>query len=257
MLTITTSKDEIAEIAAGEKSLKALPLTDFWEKRIINILGFSDSDAREIIHNLREDRKGTTDAEREVRLTAGGAASIRVMATFKIGRLNPDAAETFVMTIKNVLEIAGLPTTGTAVEVVEAEIVDEPQGNPNAPAVRVMGKFTGFCRYCHQARIVEAPEGLSGEAYNDYATAECDCKDAQEERRKHQKMEAAGLWAKNMFSQSDGQLQLVLCSIRATFDGEVDYCTIKIGKRTHKIDRDGDGMIRIKTTFRDSNEETF
>lgn len=41
MLTITTNKDEIVEIAAGEKKEKALPLTDFWEKRIINLLGFS------------------------------------------------------------------------------------------------------------------------------------------------------------------------------------------------------------------------
>ena len=52
-------------------------------------------------------------------------------------------------------------------------------------------------------------------------------------------------------------MQLVLCAIRATFDGNVDYATIKIGKNTHKIDRDSDGMIRIKTTYRDSNEETF
>ena len=29
MLTITTNKDEIIEIAAGDKKAKALPLTDF------------------------------------------------------------------------------------------------------------------------------------------------------------------------------------------------------------------------------------
>ena len=70
-------------------------------------------------------------------------------------------------------------------------------------------------------------------------------------------MEAAGLWAQNTFSKESGQLQVVLCAIRATFEGAIDYVTVKIGKRTHKIDTDSDGMIRIRSTFRDSNEETF
>lgn len=49
----------------------------------------------------------------------------------------------------------------------------------------------------------------------------------------------------------------MLCAIRSTFEGSIDYVTIKIGKKTHKIDTDSDGMIRIRSTFRDSNEETF
>lgn len=254
MLTITTNKDEIAEIAAGEKKEKALPLSDFWEKRIINLLGFSDSDARTIIHNLREDRKGTTDAEREVRFTAGGAASVRVMATFKIGRINPLAAETYILTIKEVLEVAGIENHE------EPEVIGEAvnvEGMPTAPAVRTVSQHTGFCKYCNQAQMIEAPDGLSAADYNELATAACSCDEATREREKRAKMEAAGMWAKNIFSQQDGQLQLVLCAIRATFDGNVDYATIKIGKNTHKIDRDSDGMIRIKTTYRDSNEETF
>lgn len=256
MLTITTNKDEIAEIAAGEKKQKALPLTDFWEKRIINLLGFSDSDARTIVHNLREDRKGTTDAEREVRFTAGGAASVTVNAVFKIGRLNDLAAETFILTIKDVLQATGIDRAD--VETVEAEVVDDPVGGmPNAPAVRVITQHTAFCKYCKQARMIDAPDGLSAADYDELATNDCDCDEAQREREKRAKMEAAGMWAKNVFSQSDGQLQCVLCAIRATFDGNADYVTIKIGKNTHKIDRDSDGMIRIKTTYRDSNEETF
>ena len=254
MLTITTNKDEIAEIAAGEKKEKALPLSDFWEKRIINLLGFSDSDARTIIHNLREDRKGTTDAEREVRFTAGGAASVRVTATFKIGRINPLAAETYILTIKEVLEVAGIENHE------EPEVIGEAvnvEGMPTAPAVRTVSQHTGFCKYCNQAQMIEAPDGLSAADYNELATAACSCDEAMREREKRAKMEAAGMWAKNIFSQQDGQLQLVLCAIRATFDGNVDYATIKIGKNTHKIDRDSDGMIRIKTTYRDSNEETF
>lgn len=270
MLTITTNKDEVAGIVAGAIKEKPLPLSDFWEKRILNLLGFSDTDRREIIHNLREDRKGTTDARREVRFTAGGAATVRIMATFKIGRINPEAAETFILTIVEILEATGLEAIGEAVQKMDGEIVDGTAagqeeesgaavggGMPNTPAVRIISKHTGFCRFCNQARIIDAPDGLAGEDYNELATQECDCTEATTERARRAKMEAAGLWAKNIFSQSSGQLQLVLCAIRATFDGSVDYATIKIGKHTHKIDVDGDGMIRIKTSFRDSNEETF
>lgn len=252
MLTITTNKDEIIEIAAGDKKAKALPLTDFWEKRIVNLLGFPDSDTRTIVHNLREDRKGTTDAEREVRFTAGGAASVTVKATVKIGRLNDDAAETFILTIKDVIESSGI-RQADVVENVDADVV----GMPNAPAVRVMTQQSGFCKYCNQLRMIEAPEGSSPADLNEQATIECDCDEAQRQRERRAKMEAAGTWAKNVFSQQDGQLQTVLCAIRSTFEGAVDYVTVKIGKHTHKIDTDSDGMIRIRTTFRDSNEETF
>ncbi len=255
MLTITTNKEEIAAIAAGETTQKALPLSDFWEKRIINLLGFSDSDARTIIHNMREDRKGTTDAEREVRFTAGGAASVTAKAIFKIGKLNPLAAETFILTIKEILQTSGIENAAAGEEV--ESVSGDVEGMPTAPAVRTVSQHTGFCKYCNQAQMIEAPDGLSAADYNELATAACSCDEAMREREKHAKMEAAGMWAKNIFSQSDGQLQLVLCAIRATFDGNVDYATIKIGKNTHKIDRDSDGMIRIKTTYRDSNEETF
>lgn len=92
---------------------------------------------------------------------------------------------------------------------------------------------------------------------NEQASDECDCDEARRQRERRAKMEAAGMWAQNMFSRENGQLQTVLCAIRSTFEGSIDYVTIKIGKKTHKIDTDSDGMIRIRSTFRDSNEETF
>lgn len=72
MLTITTNKAEIKGIADRSIRERTLPITDFWTKRIINLLGAPDSDKKEIMHNLTEGRAGTTDAEREVTFTAGG-----------------------------------------------------------------------------------------------------------------------------------------------------------------------------------------
>lgn len=264
MLTITTNKEEVAGIVAGTIKEKPLPLSDFWEKRILNLLGFSDTEKREIIHNLREERKRTTDARREVRFTAGGAATVRIMATFKIGRINPEAAETFILTIVEILEATGLEAIGEEVQKIDGEVVEDEAeeenaaaGRPNAPALRIVSKHTGFCRFCNQANMFDAPDGLSPEDYNELATQECDCTEAANERARRAKMEAAAQWAKNIFSQNNGQLQLILCAIRATFEGSVDYATIKIAKHTLKIDVDGDGMIRIKTSYRDSNEEKF
>lgn len=253
MLTITTNKAEVKGIAERSITERTLPITDFWTKRIVNLLGFSGSDEKTILHNLEENRKGTTDAEREVTFTAGGVAAVTVRVTIRIGQQS--GVDCFILTIREVLEIRGA-ATGESMEPgqePESEVV----GMPNAPAVQVITRQMGFCKYCNQARMIEAPEGLSAADLNEQASNECDCDEAKRQRARRAKMEAAGQWAQNVFSKQDGQLQTVLCAIRSTFEGAIDYVTIKIGKRTHKIDTDSDGMIRIRSTFRDSNEETF
>lgn len=119
------------------------------------------------------------------------------------------------------------------------------------------GTETGSCRFCGQIQTVEAPFGSTPEDWDEIATDKCNCKEAQIEHARKMKLEAAGLWAQNTFSESDGQLQAALCAIQSTFNGAVDYVTIKINKHTYKFDKDSDGMIRIRTTYRESDEETF
>lgn len=252
MLTITTNKAEVKGIADRSIRERTLPITDFWTKRIVNLLGAADSDRKEIMHNLAEDRAGTTDVEREVTFTAGGVAAVRVKVTVRIGQQY--GSECFILKIRDVLEIRGSENIER-----EPEPEREPEviGMPNAPAVRVISKQIGFCKYCGQSRIIEAPEEFSAADLNEQASDECDCDEARRQRRRREKMEAAGMWAQNMFSRENGQLQTVLCAIRSTFEKSIDCVTVKIGKKTHKIDRDSDGMIRIRSTFRESKEEKF
>ena len=181
-------------------------------------------------------------------------AAVRVKVTIRIGQQS--GFDCFILTIRDVLEIRGGENLEPEPEP-EQEREPEVVGMPNAPAVRVITKQIGFCKYCGQSRIIEAPEGFSTADLNEQASDECDCDEARRQRERRAKMEAAGMWAQNMFSKENGQLQTVLCAIRSTFEGSIDYVTIKIGKKTHKIDTDSDGMIRIRSTFRDSNEETF
>lgn len=251
MLTITTNKTEIKGIAERRITERALPMTDFWTKRVINLLGFSDSDRRTILHNLAEGRSGTTEAERDVTFTAGGVASLMARVTVKIGQQS--GVDCFILTIRDVLEVRGEYQDSEPEPDQDPEVV----GMGTAPAVRILTQKTGFCKYCNQARLVEVPEGFSPADINEQATNECDCDEAVRQRERRARMEAAGAWAQNVFSKHDGQLQTVLCAIRSTFEGTIDSVTVKIGKRTHKIDTDSDGMIRIRSTFRDSNEETF
>ena len=69
MLTITTNKAEVKGIAERRITERALPITDFWTKRIVNLLGFSDSDRRSFtIYGRtgrgRRTRNGTSHSRR-------------------------------------------------------------------------------------------------------------------------------------------------------------------------------------------------
>lgn len=265
MLTITTNKETVQGIADRSIREHALPITDFWTKRIVNLLGFGELDEKTILKRLQENAPGATDAEREVTFTAGGSASAKVTATVSIGVLEEvklsggtEGVDHFILTIRDVIEVKGI--VNGKVEDPDVEVIDaggSVVGLKNAPAIRKIVKATGFCRFCNQARMIDAPEGSGPEDLNDLATEDCDCDEAIRQRERRARMEAAGLWARNTFSKEDGQLQVALCAIKATFDGSVNFVTIKIGKHTHKVDQDKDGMIRIRTTYRDSNEETF
>lgn len=261
MLTVPTTKEDLALIAKGEIKERALPLSNFWEKRIISALGFSDKETKEIKHNLREDRKGTTDAIRECKFYADGKNEVRAKVTFRIGKINPLASETFIVTIREIVDQTFKAEQDCEFERVEGQIVEEeqlqPEGMQNTPAVRTVSMHTGICKYCGQTSTIEAPDNLSGEEYNRMATEECDCSEAIFQRNRKAKMEAAGAWAKSAFSQENGQLQLALCAIKATYDGAVESVVTKIGKKTYKIDKDKDGMIRIKATYKNTDIETF
>lgn len=261
MFTVPTTKEDLEQIANGKITEKALPLSNFWEKRIISALGFSEKETKELKHNLRENRKGTTDAERECKFYADGKNEVRAKVTFRIGKINPLASETFIVTIRAVIDATFMTAKDTEFERVEGQIVEEEEaqmeGMKNTPAIRTVSMHTGICKYCGQTSTIEAPDNLSGEEYNRLATEECDCNEAIFQRNRKAKMEAAGAWAKSAFSQENGQLQLALCAIKATYDGAVESVVTKIGKKTYKIDKDKDGMIRIKATYKNTDIETF
>lgn len=267
MLTLPIKRKWLDMIVTGEKREEYREITDYWTKRFVNLLGESDDHANVILQNLRDHR---IDKECEVLLQNGynpdGSPQAVAVVTISIGGGREDWGATpgvdyFVLKIKRITETKNMnkDSEPDELEKIEGKVL-EPEtvpGNPNAPAVRKMIQCSGICKYCHQIRFVEIPEGATPEQANEQATEECDCDEAIRQRERKQRMQAAGEWAKNVFSKETNQLQVVLCAIRATFEGSIDYVTLKIGKHTYKVDTDSDGMIRIRTTCRESDEETF
>lgn len=271
MLVLNVNRKSLDKIVSREKREDYRVLSAYWTGCFVNLLGESEDHTDVILQNLREHR---IEKECEVCFQYGnnpaGNPQAVAVVTLSIGQGREDwgatpGVEYFVLKIKEIKETKNMnkdpeEQNQDGIERVEAEVMDEGtkySGNQKAPAVRKMVQMTGICKYCHQGRFVEMPEGSSALDANEAATEECDCDEAVRQQERKQRMKAAAEWAKNIFSKETNQLQVILCAIRATFEGSVDYVNVKIAKNTYKIDTDSDGMIRIRTTYRDSDEETF
>jgi len=254
MLTIPVKQDRLIEIARGNATRDFRELSPYWTPRVVHLLGFADDDTPAVLDDLRA---GEIKTEHEVLYQGGynakGSPQAVAVVTVRImsGRFIDDAAadndkEYFVFDICEVKDVSNIEN-----------ITPPPAAEDNAVVISKTKTVTGFCKFCHNARFVEVPESVTELQANEYATAACDCDDARRAREREMRMKAAAAWAENIFSKSDGQLRLICSAIQSTFDGSVDKVTVKIAKRNHIIDTDKDGMIRIRTTYRDSNEETF
>ena len=253
MLTITTSKEKLERIARGEENRIALPLTDYWTTRILNALGFSKSEEKQIVDNLRKGRPGTTDAVRQIQITAGGSVSAKADVTFSIGKLNEKAAETYLVKINS---ISLLNQEENKQADPEGQIVYAAGVDPDKDKAPKMIRVTAECKYCHNFVAFFAPEGLTQKEYDRYAVNYCDCKDAQNERIKMQKLKAAKEWAANTFTHG-GALQTVLAAIAAVMNNEADSVSLKVGKYTYRIRCNADGIIKVNAQYRDNDEQEF
>lgn len=255
-------------IVSGEKKEEYREVSDYWTKRFVHLLGESEDHAKIVLDNLKA---GRVSKECEVMLQNGysqdGSPQAIAVVTISIGKGIAEwgAAENteyFVLKIKELKEIKNMTPKNEEQESQKEEDqeIERVKGEPVTAQdaklmIRKIVQTSGICKYCGQARMIQAPEGISGAAANEQASQECDCDEATRQRERIMRMQAAGEWAQNTFRES--QLQCALCAIKSIFEGSIDYVTIKISKNTYKIDMDSDGMIRIKTVYKDSNEETF
>ena len=263
MLTIPTNKEQLVEIAEGKKTKKMFPTSKYWCKRFFNLLKWEVADD-ETERRLDELERTGDFKELEATLQSGSTEnSPAVIIKFTLTTVKdetPNSYGVFQMNITKVVEVknmdnqtANTPETGE-IEHVEGTIEGT---NKNALTVRKYVKMTGICKYCGQIGMIELPEGSTVDEANEEATRQCNCPEAIAEGGKVLKMEAAKEWASNIFADNKNQLAVIESSITATFNGDMDFVNVKIGKKTHKIDRDSDGMIRIRSTYKESNEETF
>ncbi|MBQ9027428.1 MAG: hypothetical protein IJ110_01545 [Lachnospiraceae bacterium] len=118
-------------------------------------------------------------------------------------------------------------------------------------------EYTGFCRFCGQARIVHAPDGWKQDQIDECASAECDCEGASFERKQLQRLEAAVAWASNMFEE-EGKHAIMVAAINAVFSRAVKAISVTADtKNTYKVAMDSNDMLRIRKEFREQDEEEF
>ena len=129
--------------------------------------------------------------------------------------------------------------------------------------------MTGVCKYCGQigmdseADLKEYAHVFDGDVTPDeqkldyVATKKCKCAQAESERRRETKIEAAGAWIENYFQDRPEAADTMKKIVDAITRGVFGRISIKEGKRNYTVDLDSDECIRIRTKFTDTNEETF
>lgn len=117
---------------------------------------------------------------------------------------------------------------------------------------------TGFCKYCKQAVMIKASEDATQEELNDIASKECNCKEAEYQRKREMQLNAAGEYLKNLFGENNPLLfKAMYETVIAVFGRKLSNASFKTGKTTYKISLDADQCIKIKKTFKDDDEEIF
>ena len=130
----------------------------------------------------------------------------------------------------------------------------------------MMEKIIGTCKYCRQTVMVSADEvrklqmtyDLTEEAAADMVASDtCGCPGASLQRKREEKTAAAGAWIENTFNGSEKTKELMAAAVVVVITCEVNSVSVKIGKRGYRVWLDSDQCIRIKTTFKDEDEESF
>lgn len=126
--------------------------------------------------------------------------------------------------------------------------------------------MNGSCRYCGQTRLISEQDikeffgedvVIDDDMMDFLATKKCKCPQAEDERRKEQKLVAAGAWIENYFQNRPDAADAVKAFATIICNRTFSKISIKDGKRTYTVDLDKDDCIRIKAKYTDMNEETF
>lgn len=120
----------------------------------------------------------------------------------------------------------------------------------------------GFCKYCKESRMVEAPEDATQEQLDQLATDECTCQGAYAEREREQQHEYAVYEIENIIKpRSEAAAVIFRDNIENIQMGKIKQITATVitpesgDKWTLLIKRGKDGLtISAKTTFEAKTE---
>lgn len=128
-----------------------------------------------------------------------------------------------------------------------------------------VGTIIGACRYCGQTKVIHPLFEISEEEADERATWECDCLEAEEERKKRDRRDRAVAAVKNKFGAAvpeedqapERVVDMMIAAIDAVMEKEAESVTISISKTVKaKISMTGKGAIKVEKTkmVKTSNE---
>ena len=91
----------------------------------------------------------------------------------------------------------------------------------------------GYCKYCHDRRMVDVPDDATDDEINKAATLDCDCPGAKLARKKEYQREACTEYIEKMISTDFPEIgEIMKNSIQAMQDMKISKITINtyVGK---------------------------
>ena len=124
--------------------------------------------------------------------------------------------------------------------------------------MKKLKESTGTCKYCKQAAMIKAPEDTTQEELDEIATKECSCEQAQFQRKREMRFEAAKTYLENVLNEKYPiAYEASVALTKAVFERQLASGSFKTGKYTYTVSLDGDECIKVKKVYKSTEEETF
>lgn len=132
---------------------------------------------------------------------------------------------------------------------------------------REMFNYTGVCKFCGQMQTIQSAHVWPQHVIDEHVTRKCDCEEAKKYNRRMEAKEGAEKAVEKLFGP-ESKLQIkygielnrdleafMLEVVALISDGKLYSCTIEEGRVKIRIAITGDGNIKLKWTYSESEEE--
>ncbi len=111
----------------------------------------------------------------------------------------------------------------------------------------------GVCKYCGQVRMVTSEALTPQDDVDAFASKECNCLEAQLQRKNDRKYEKAKRNIEIIFKNDPETAEILDMAARKIADDAIDGIAVKCGKMTAKVSGTGKGTIKVTKQEKDES----